>query len=130
MSIEFPYLIGIALIEENGQRAMPIGGKSIKETLKPSEMPDIKGGEIALELLIRVFQRSEKSPIQAIGPEQNILLMQISMETMQKELPRLKSEWLRDGNHEILINQLKVLTSGIWSLSFSKESGIIYKSLS
>ena len=32
---EFPYLIAIALIEEEGTRAMPLGGKSLQKQLDP-----------------------------------------------------------------------------------------------
>ena len=130
MSIEFPYLVGMVLIEESGKRAMPLGGKSIKEPLEASKSPEIKGEKIALELLVRVLQRSENSHIKRIASENSVLLIQISMENMQKELPRLKADWLKDGNNAKLLDQLRSLTLGIWSVGFSKESGIVYKSLS
>ena len=31
---EYPYLVAIALVEQDGKRLMPIGGKSIKEVIR------------------------------------------------------------------------------------------------
>ena len=47
---DFPYLICIALIEQRGNRAMPLGGKSLKKPLDKISGPGITGKEIALEL--------------------------------------------------------------------------------
>ena len=51
------YLIAIALIEQNLIRAMPLGGKEIKDNLEESENFKKLGEEVILNLLMRVFQR-------------------------------------------------------------------------
>ena len=53
------YLIAIALIEQNLVRAMPLGGKEIKDNLEGSENFKKLGEEVILNLLLRVFQRSD-----------------------------------------------------------------------
>jgi hypothetical protein len=50
------YLIAIALIEQNLVRAMPLGGKEIKDNLEESENFKKLGEEVILNLLMRVFQ--------------------------------------------------------------------------
>ena len=58
------YLIAIALIEQNNVRAMPLGGKEIKEKLEEEEGNLIKlGEEVILNLLLRVFQRSDEGAL-------------------------------------------------------------------
>lgn len=74
MDIEFPYLIGVALIEEEGKRSMPIGGKSIPKAIGVSQDPGEKGNLIALELLIRVLQRSDKGYIKRCFKEFEALI--------------------------------------------------------
>ena len=54
------YLIAIALIEQNLVRAMPLGGKEIKDNLEESENFRKLGEEVILNLLMRVFQRSDE----------------------------------------------------------------------
>ncbi len=51
------YLIAIALIEQNLVRAMPLGGKEIKDNLEESENLKKLGEEVILNLLMRVFRR-------------------------------------------------------------------------
>ena len=50
------YLIARALIEQNLVRAMPLGGKEIKDKLEESENFKKLGEEVILNLLMRVFQ--------------------------------------------------------------------------
>jgi len=46
------YLIAIALIEQNLVRAMPLGGKEIKDNLEESENLKKLGEEVILNLLM------------------------------------------------------------------------------
>ena len=46
------YLIAIALIEQNLVRAMPLGGKEIKDNLEDSENFKKLGEEVILNLFI------------------------------------------------------------------------------
>ena len=58
------YLIAIALIDQNGSRAMPLGGKEIKDDIF-EDKDNFKqlGEEVILNLLLRVFQRSDEGPL-------------------------------------------------------------------
>jgi len=57
------YLIAIALIEQNLVRAMPLGGKEIKDNLEESGYFKKLGEEVILNLLMRVFQRSDEGAL-------------------------------------------------------------------
>ena len=65
---KYHYLIALALIEQNNVRAMPLGGKSLKSSLGGSD-PGKTGEDLAKELLIRVFQRSEKGTLKILVSE-------------------------------------------------------------
>ena len=60
------YLIAIALIEQNHVRAMPLGGKEIKNNLEESENFKNLGEEVILNLLMRVFQRSDEGALKGL----------------------------------------------------------------
>ena len=60
------YLIAIALIEQNLVRAMPLGGKEIKDNLEESENFKKLGEEVILNLLLRVFQRSDEGALKGL----------------------------------------------------------------
>ena len=49
------YLIAISLIEQNLVRAMPLGGKEIKDNIEESEYFQKLGEEVILNLILRVF---------------------------------------------------------------------------
>ena len=53
------YLIAIALIEQNNERAMPLGGKEIKINIEEKENFKKLGEDVVLNLLLRLFQRSD-----------------------------------------------------------------------
>lgn len=66
-----PYLIALALLEQNGKRSLPLSGKS--QSLPPSnvdidghqarhDMPSDDGKALALELLLRIWQRTDDGP--------------------------------------------------------------------
>jgi len=57
------YLIAIALIEQNLVRAMPLGGKEIKDNLEEAENFKKLGEDVILNLLMRVFQRSDEGAL-------------------------------------------------------------------
>ena len=121
---EFPYLIAIALIDQGGRRAMPLGGKSLKDLIDGTQSPEEKGHLVALELLLRVFQRSEKDTLKAIAGDESLLIVQLHMDVMQEKLPILKSEWLKSGDKNRFISELKVISSGLWKINFARYEGI------
>ena len=129
MIIEFPYLIGIALVEKDDKRSMPIGGKSIPKAIEPSEEPGVKGNLIALELLIRVLQGGDDLRVKRCFGEKSFLLIQMSMATMQNQLPVIKAEWLKTGDSEKLLQSLNKFCQGIWKIDFAKHSGVYYEQI-
>ena len=96
--IQYPYLISLALIQQKGERAMPLGGRSIKGLISKDENPGKIGEDLAKELLLRIYQNSDKAPLQRAAAEQSLLLIQIEMELMQNNIPTLKSQWIRSGD--------------------------------
>ncbi len=92
------YLIAIALIEQKHVRAMPLGGKEIKDNLDEAENFKKLGEEVILNLLLRVFQRSDEGELKRASEDKGLLLVHMHPKRMQKELPFIKSEWIRDGD--------------------------------
>ena len=126
---EFPYLIAIALIEEEGKRAMPLGGRSLKKNLSQAQDPDEIAETIALELLLRLIQRTDRSSFCRAAGDQSFLLVEIPMEAMQNDLPPLKANWLETGDSDQFFSKLKALSLRIWSLSFVKYQGVSFARL-
>ncbi len=122
--IEYPYLIAIALIEQDGERLMPLGGKSLTTALNNNENPMIIGQSLIQQLLIRVFQLSEKAPVKRYFGNKSLLLIQIPMLAMQEQIPLIKSEWINTGETEKLISQLNEICEGVWQVLFTREEGL------
>ena len=120
----FPYLIAFALVEKDGKRSMPLGGKSISQPIDMTNDPGDKGKEIALELLLRVFQTSEEYPIQKVAGEMSLLIAQMPMELMQERLPLLKTAWVNSGDTKKFLKRMDALSNGIWRMNFKRYEGI------
>ena len=117
------YLIAIALIEQNEVRAMPLGGKEIKDKLEEGNLNKL-GEEVILNLLLRVFQRSDEGSLKRVSEDKGLLLVHMHPKRMQKELPFIKSEWIRDGDTNQFLKYLGNLSKEIWTASFVKYKGI------
>ena len=124
-----PYLVAIALIEQEGSRLMPIGGKSLKEPISSADLSKKYIETIALELLIRVMSRSEEAPVRRVNGEQSFLAFQIPLEKMQKELPHLKAQWIKSGDTILLLSSLSRLCKGIWAINFVQYEGLKFDPL-
>ena len=124
------YLIAIALIEQKNERAMPLGGKEIKVDLSEKETFKKLGEEIILNLLLRLIQRSDEGPLKRVSGEQGLLLVHMHPKRMQKELPFIKSEWIRDGDTSQFLKYLGNLSKEVWTASFVKYKGIEFTSIS
>jgi len=98
------YLIAIALIEQNNERAMPLGGKEVKLDIDEKENFKKLSEDVTLNLLLRLFQRSDDGPMKRISCEKGLLLVHMHPKRMQKELPFIKAEWIRDGDTINLYN--------------------------
>ena len=53
---------------------MPLGGKEIKDKLEESENLKKLGEEVILNLLLRVFQRSDEGALKRASEEKGLLL--------------------------------------------------------
>ncbi len=127
--LEYPYLIAIALIEQEGKRLMPLGGKSLSKHIKNDQDSITIGQTIIQELLLRVFQRSEELPIKRSYGEKSLLLVQVSMDKMQESIPLIKAEWIKSGETENLIYQLNEICDGVWQVLFTRDEGIHCKKI-
>ena len=124
------YLIAIALIEQNTVRAMPLGGKEIKDNLEDNENFNKLGEEVILNLLLRVFQRTDEGALKRASEDNGLLLVHMHPKRMQKELPFIKSEWIRDGDTNQFLKYLGNLSKQIWTASFIKYKGVEFTSIS
>ena len=123
------YLIAIALIEQNDVRAMPLGGKEIKDSLVDADIFKKLGDEVILNLLLRIFQRSDEGALKRASEDKGLLLVHMHPKRMQKELPFIKSEWIRDGDTTQFLKYLGNLSKEIWTASFIKYKGIEFTSI-
>ena len=123
------YLIAIALIEHNNERAMPLGGKEVKLDIDVEENFKKLSEDVTLNLLLRLFQRSDDGPIKRISEEKGLLLVHMHPKRMQKELPFIKAEWIRDGDTNQFIQYLSNLSKQIWTASFVKYQGVEFTSI-
>ena len=124
------YLIAIALIEQNLIRAMPLGGKEIKNDIEDKENFKKLGEEVTLNLLLRIYQRSDEGALKRSSDENGLLLVHMHPKRMQKELPFIKSEWIRDGDTQQFLKYLGNLSKEVWTVSFVKYKGIEFTSIS
>ena len=123
------YLIAIALIEQNNERAMPLGGKEIKLDLTDKDNFKKLADEVILNLLLRLIQRSDDGHIKRLSGDQGLLLVHMHPKRMQKELPFIKAEWIRDGDTNQFLKYLGNLSKEIWTASFIKYKGVDFTSI-
>lgn len=124
-----PYLIALALLEQNGVRAMPLQGKSLREPLAADADPGEVGRQQALDLLVRVWQRSDEGALRRAGGDQSLLLVTVPIEALQEQLPALKAAWLNSGDTAALLEELKALASGVWSMTLEPRQPLSFQRL-
>ena len=117
-----PYLVCLALIEQNGQRRLPLGGKGLQQSIPAGSDPGADGHALALDLLLRLWQQSDDGAIQRAQGLQSLLLLELPMDCFLETLPQLKQAWLRSGNTEALMDGLRQLTAQGWTLATAKFS--------
>ncbi len=123
------YLVSLALLEQADNRLMPIGGKALNSKTTSIEGDWKEGKQIALELLLRVFQRSEQGMLRRQAAGESLLLVELPMEELQVKLPSLKLEWITTGDTSKFISELKCFSRKIWIIDYIKYEGIIFKSI-
>ena len=123
------YVIAIALVEQNNKRLMPIGGKTFSGVDSENQPPTKEAEKILLDLLLRLFKRTNEGNLKISNNETGLLLLEISFESMQNNLPLIKSDWINTGNTDTLIDKLKTISSNLWSIKYKKHEGIIFDEL-
>ena len=113
-----PYLVALALVELDGKRALPLTGKSQRDD-NPGE-PVEDGRTLALELLLRLWQRSDEGPLQRAAAADSLLLLEMPLEVMSERLPVLKANWIAGSSTEKLLANLKQLAPRRWRISIVK----------
>ena len=126
---EQKYLIAIALAEQNNKRLMPIGGKTFTGVDSENKPPTKEAEKILLDLLLRLFKRTNEGNLKISNDETGLLLAEISFESMQNNLPLIKSDWINTGNTDTLIDELKSISSNLWSVKYKKHEGIMFDDL-
>ncbi len=126
---EQKYLIAIALAEQNNKRLMPLGGKTFSGVDSENEPPSKEAEKILLDLLLRLFKRTNEGNLKISNDESGLLLAEISFESMQNNLPIIKSDWINTGNTYTLIDELKSISSNLWSIKYKKHEGIMFNDL-
>ena len=111
-----PYLVALALVEIQGRRALPLNGKSRSAGAIGEESPGEEGRALALELLVRLWQRSDEGPLRRLAGQSSLLLLEMPLEPLSLQVPPLKAAWLAGGDTDALLVQLRQLASRAWSV--------------
>ena len=126
---EQKYVIAIALAEQNNKRLMPLGGKNCAEVDILSQTSKKEVEKIILDLLLRLFQRSTEGSLKISNDKTGLLVAEISFESMNKNIPVIKSNWINTGDTDLLIDKLKSICSNLWSVQYKKHEGIMFNDL-
>ena len=126
---EQKYLIAIALAEQNNKRLMPLGGKTCAGVDALSKANKKEAEKIILDLLLRLFKRTNEGNLKISNNENGLLLAEIYFENMQNNLPIIKANWINDGNTENLIENLISICTNLWSIEYKKHERIIFNKL-
>ena len=127
--MDAPYLLVLALLEQDGRRAMPLQGRSLRAPIAADAQPEEEGRRLALELLLRVWQRSETAPLRRAAADQSLLLVEVPIEALQEQVPALKARWITDGNTQAFLSGLAALGGGLWSLAIEPRGPLQLRSL-
>ncbi|MFM2081128.1 MAG: hypothetical protein RLZZ219_1810 [Cyanobacteriota bacterium] len=109
---------------------MPLQGKSLREPLASDADPGEVGRQQVLELLVRVWQRSEDGALRRAAGERSLLLAAVPIESLAEQLPALKAAWLNDADAAALRQGLAALGSGLWAVSLEKREPLRFERLS
>jgi len=121
-----PYLVALALVELQGQRALPLTGKSQAAAASQAPDPGDQGRTLALELLLRLWQRSDAGALQRVAGEESLLLLEIPLEVMGEQLPVLKANWLAGGEPATWLASLAAIALRAWRITIAKYEPISF----
>ena len=123
-----PYLVALALIEQDGRRSLPLTGKSQPAAAAAASDPGETGRSLALELLLRIWQRSDDGLLRrAAGPD-SLLLVELPLEVMSEHLPVLKANWIASGDTPALLAGLQGLVIRGWRIHVAKYEPVSFPS--
>jgi hypothetical protein len=122
-----PYLVALALLEVGGKRALPLSGKSLSGAAAEAPDPGDEGRALALELMLRVWQRSDEGPIQRAAGDNSLLLVEMPLQLMSDQLPLIKASWITSGNTADVLQQLEALVNRGWRMVFAKYEPVSYQ---
>ena len=117
---EAPYLVALALLEQGGTRALPLNGKSLAAAAAAAADPGDDGRTLVLELLLRLWQRSEEGALRRAAGEGSLLLVELPLEALQELLPRLKARWVGGGDSTDFHAELAALAIRGWRVSIAR----------
>ncbi|MFO0104861.1 MAG: hypothetical protein ACK516_06215, partial [Cyanobium sp.] len=121
-------LVALALMEQDGRRRLPLCGKSQPASAAAAADPGDTGRGLALELLLRIWQRSDDGPLRrAAGPD-SLLLVELPLEVMSEQLPVLKANGISTGATAALLDGLKTLVQRGWRIHFAKYEPVSFPS--
>ena len=115
-----PYLVALALFEQNGRRALPLAGRSQAQAAPDGETPTALAHTLPLELLLRIWQRSDAGPLQRVVAPEALLVVELPMGRLPEDLPQIKAEWLNHGDTAAFQQALQALSLRGWHLSIEK----------
>jgi len=121
-----PYLVALALVELDGKRALPLTGKTQSAASAEANDPGDDGRTLALELLLRLWQRSDEGPLQRAAADNSLLLIEIPLDVMSEQLPLLKASWLATGDTAAFEASLKALVIRGWRLGIAKYEPVSF----
>ena len=120
-----PYLIAMALFDQQGRRALPLAGRSQAEVAPIGEAPQLLGHALALDLLLRVWQRSDEGSVQRAAGLYSLLLVELPMERLPEDLPAIKAAWLKTGDTEAFKVALQAMSSRGWTIAVEKFKPVV-----
>ncbi|MEO1003031.1 MAG: hypothetical protein AAFX65_07965 [Cyanobacteria bacterium J06638_7] len=124
---EAPYLIALGFLEQNGRRALPLNGKSLPTAAAAAASdPGEDGRSLALELLLRMWQRSAEGPLQRAAGSDSLLLLVMPLAAMNEQLPKIKAAWIEGADTADTIEQLRALASRAWTAAFMKYEPVSF----
>jgi hypothetical protein len=124
-----PYLVALALIEQEGRRALPLAGRSHTVVAAEGEAPDELGRALVLELLLRVWQRSDEGLLKRAAAAESLLLVELPMERLPEDLPVLKAAWLNSGDAEAFRKGLQGMSPRAWTIAVEKFQPVSLRQL-
>jgi hypothetical protein len=121
-----PYLVALALVELDCKRALPLTGKTQSAAAAEAQDPGDDGRTLALELLLRLWQRSDGGPLQRAAADSSLLLIEIPLDVMSEQLPLLKASWLATGDTAAFEASLKALVIRGWRMGIAKYEPVSF----